>query len=71
MRRQPEPVDVVVRAGLGIDHEDLRRRLLDDRAADAALERILRALRGEADHAVALADRLFPVLDAAVKVPNL
>ena len=65
MRRQAEAVDVVLRPRLGIDHEDLRRRLLDDRAADPAFKRVLRALRGEADHAVALADGLFPVLDPA------
>ena len=65
VRGEAEALDIIVGAGLGVGHEDLGRRLLDDRAGDPALERVLGALRGEADDAVALADRLLPILDPA------
>ncbi|KIT74386.1 hypothetical protein QP64_00015, partial [Staphylococcus aureus] len=63
VRGEPETLHIIAGARLGIGHEDLSRRLLDDCARDAALQRVLRALRGEADDAVALADRLLPILD--------
>ena len=65
VRGEAEAVHIIGGARLGIGHEDLGRGLLDDRAGDAALERVLRALRGEADDPVALADRLLPILDPA------
>ncbi|MNR29085.1 hypothetical protein D3C85_1464480 [compost metagenome] len=67
MRRQAEAANIIFSAGLGVDHEDLGRGLFNDGAGDAALERVLGALGGEADDAVALADRLFPILDAPHK----
>src|SRR3546814_8510279 len=65
MGGQPEAFDIILVARLRVRHEYLRRRLLDDRARDPAFERILRALRREADDAVPFADRLFPILDPA------
>ncbi|OYX17709.1 MAG: helicase SNF2 [Algoriphagus sp. 32-45-6] len=65
VRGQPEAFDIVGRLRLWVGHKYLSRRLLDDRACDAALERILRALGREAYDPVALTDRLLPVLDAA------
>jgi hypothetical protein len=56
---------IFTRLSFGIGHEDLRRRLLDDRAGDPALEGVLSALRREAHDSVAFADRFFPVLDPA------
>ena len=61
--REAEAADIILDPGARIDHEDLRRRLFDDRAGNLALQRILCALRGKADNAVALSDRLFPILD--------
>lgn len=60
---KPEAIDVIFRTRLGVDHEDLGRCLLDDCAGDPALKRVLRTLCGEADNAVAFADRFLPVLD--------
>src|SRR3546814_18680439 len=57
MGGQPEAFDIILVARLRVRHEYLRRRLLDDRARDPAFERILRALRREADDAVPFADR--------------
>ncbi len=62
---EPEAVDIILGPRLGVDHEDLRCRLLDDGAGDFAFERILRALRGKADNAIPFANSLFPILDPA------
>lgn len=65
MARQTKTVDVIFSTRLGIDHENLRRSLLDDGARDPAFQRILGTLRSKADNAIALTDCLFPVLDPA------
>ena len=65
VRGQAEAFDIVRRARPAVGHEDLGRGLLDDRAGDPAFERVAGALGAEADHAVPLADGLFPILDAA------
>src|SRR5579875_4083882 len=52
--REAEARDVLLLARLGIGEEDLRRRLLDERAADGARQHIARALRREAHDAVQL-----------------
>src|SRR3546814_8217066 len=62
---EPEPLDIVGGARLGVRHEDLRCRLFDDRAGDPASEGVLCALGRKADNTAQLADRLLPILDPA------
>src|SRR3546814_5920349 len=49
--------DVVLAAGVGVRQQHERCGLLDQRGGDVALQRVLRALRGEDAEAVLLADR--------------
>ena len=64
---QSKPFDVVVSGRLNVGEEDLGRGLLDDRAADGALQDIARALRRQTHHPVELSPGLRSILRKALK----
>ena len=64
MRGQAEAVAIILRPRPRIGHEHQRRGLFDQGGRDPAVERVARALGGEADQRVALPQRLQPVADA-------
>src|SRR6185437_2955222 len=54
--------DVFLGYGIGVGEENLRRRLLDDGAADGTFEDVARALRGEAHDTIQLPPGLWAIL---------
>src|SRR5688572_30689410 len=64
---ESKALDVFGRAGAGVREEDLGGRLLDDRAADAALQHITRALGRDRHHGIELAPGLGAILGKTLK----
>ena len=63
----PKPSMYSAALASGIREQDLGRRLLDDRAADAAVEHVARALRRDRHHGIQLAPGLRTILRKALE----